>query len=119
VGSDHPGKGFRSFDGARNILLINSANNTADATDWKAPVINYLHHTSVRTDMNVQRTTLKYVLIDDELYRRTINGILFKCLGPDDAMLAMTEVHGRICGTHQSIPKMKGYCEDLASIGLT
>jgi hypothetical protein len=29
------------------------------------------------------------------------------CLGPDDATLAMVEVHEGICGTHQSAPKMK------------
>jgi hypothetical protein len=57
--------------------------------------------------MNVRRTTSKYVLMDDELYRRTVNDVLLKCLGPDDAILAMTEVHEGICGTHQSAPKMK------------
>jgi hypothetical protein len=43
----------------------------------------------------------------DELYRRTVNDVLLKCLGPDDAILAMAEVHEGICGTHQSAPKMK------------
>jgi hypothetical protein len=42
------------------------------------------------------------------------------CLGPDDATLAMPEVHEGICGTHQSATKMKWllrrsslYCPDL------
>jgi hypothetical protein len=30
-----------------------------------------------------------------------------KCLGPDQARVAMGEVHEGICGTHQSAPKMK------------
>jgi hypothetical protein len=51
--------------------------------------------------------TFKYVLIDDELYLWTSSDILLKCLGPDDAALAMTEVHEGICGTHQLAPKMK------------
>jgi hypothetical protein len=33
--------------------------------------------------------------------------LLLKCLGPDQARLAMAEVHEGICGTHQSAPKMK------------
>jgi hypothetical protein len=45
--------------------------------------------------------------MSDELYRRTVNDVLLKCLGPDDAILAMAEVHEGICGTHQSAPKMK------------
>jgi len=50
---------------------------------------------------------LKYALIDNDLYRQTISGLLLKCLGPDDAVLAMAKVHEGICGTHQSALKMK------------
>jgi hypothetical protein len=45
--------------------------------------------------------------MSDELYRRTVNDVLLKYLGQGDAILAMAEVHERICGTHQSAPKMK------------
>jgi hypothetical protein len=31
--------------------------------------------------------------MSDELYRRTADDILLKCLGPSDAILAMAEVH--------------------------
>jgi hypothetical protein len=98
--------GSRSSYGARNVLLIDSADNAADAIDWRAPIINYLHNPSVRTDRNVRCATFKYVLMDDELYRRIINDVLIKCLGIDDAILAMAEVHEGICGTHQSALKM-------------
>jgi hypothetical protein len=57
--------------------------------------------------MNVRRTTFKYILIDNELYRQTLGDVFLKCLGPDDAILAMAEVHEGLCGTHQSAPKMK------------
>jgi hypothetical protein len=58
-------------------------------------------------DRNVRRMAFKYVLMSDELYRRMVDDILLKCLGPSDAILAMAEVHEGICGTHQSAPKMK------------
>jgi hypothetical protein len=32
---------------------------------------------------------------------------MLKCFGPNDVVLAMAEIHGGICGTHQSTPKMK------------
>jgi hypothetical protein len=90
-------------DVARKVLLIDSTDNEADVIDWRTPIINYLRNPSVRTDRNVRRTTFKYVLMSDELYRRTVNDVLLKCLGPDDAILAMAEVHEGI----QPAPKMK------------
>jgi hypothetical protein len=51
--------------------------------------------------------TFKYVIIDGELYCRTPNDVLLKCLATDDATFVMAEVHEGICGTHQSAQKMK------------
>ena len=56
---------------------------------------------------NIRHLAFKYVLIDDELYRRTAEDLLLKCLDSDHALVAMSEVHEGICGTHQSAPKMK------------
>jgi hypothetical protein len=92
---------------AKELLLVKSADNKADGTDWRTPIVDYLRNPSVRTDRNVRRTAFKYVLMSDELYRRTIDDILLKCLGPSDVVLAMAEIHEGICGTHQSAPKMK------------
>jgi hypothetical protein len=107
MGSDRLSKESGPSDSTRDVLLINSTDNTADATDWSAPIINYLRNPNVRTDKNVQRTTFKYVLVDNELYRRTVNDVLLRCLSPDNAILGMAEVHEGICGTHQSAPKIK------------
>ena len=49
----------------------------------------------------------KYILVDDELYRRTADDVLLKCLGADQARVALGEVHEGICDTHQSASKMK------------
>jgi hypothetical protein len=49
----------------------------------------------------------KYVLMDNDLYRRTVDVILLKCLNEDQARVAMGELHEGICGTHQSAHKMK------------
>jgi hypothetical protein len=50
---------------------------------------------------------LKYVMLDNTLYRQTIDGLLLKCLDSDQSNIAMGEVHEGICGTHQSAHKMK------------
>jgi hypothetical protein len=45
--------------------------------------------------------------LDDALYRRTIDGMLLKCLSEEQAKEAVWEVHDGICGAHQSTHKMK------------
>ena len=47
------------------------------------------------------------MLHNDELYWRTAEHLLLNCLGSDQARVAMGEVHEGICGTHQSVSKMK------------
>jgi hypothetical protein len=50
---------------------------------------------------------LKYTVIDGILYRRTLDGLLLKCLGEEEAKVAMSEVHDGMCGAHQATDKMK------------
>ena len=78
-----------------------------EVDDWRTPLIKYLENSGVLTDRKVQRQALKYVFLDHDLYRQTIEGLLLKCLGPDQSKIAMGEVHEGICGTHQSAHKMK------------
>jgi hypothetical protein len=46
------------------------------------------------------------MLLDDDLYQRTIDGVLLNCLGEEQAKVAVQEVHDGICGGHQSAYKM-------------
>ena len=75
--------------------------------DWRVPLISYLRDPSHGAETNIQRLVFKFVLIDDELYRRTAEDLLLKCLDLNQAKVAMGDVHEGICGTHQSAPKMK------------
>jgi hypothetical protein len=80
---------------------------TVDPDDWRASLVRYLENPSHIVDRKVQRQDLKYVMLDNTLYHRTIDGLLLKCLGSDQSKIAMEEVHEGICGTHQSAHKMK------------
>jgi hypothetical protein len=93
---DRPSRDSGLSGVSRKVLLIDSVDNEADASDWRTPITNYLRNPNIRIDKNIRHTTLKYVLMSDELYRRTFNDVLLKCLGPDDAILAMAEVHDGI-----------------------
>ena len=77
------------------------------SADWRKPIVGYLQDPSQRTDRTVRRLAIKYLLIDNDLYRRTADGLLLKCLDEDQAMVAMGEVHDGLCVTHQSAHKMK------------
>ena len=93
------------------LTPIDSAANEVSSAgtqgDWRKPIVEYLQDLSKRTDKVVRRLAFKYTLLDDVLYRRTLEGILLKCLDEDEARVAMGEVHEGICGTHQSAHKMK------------
>ena len=47
------------------------------------------------------------MLLEDELYYRTIDGVLLKCLCDDEAKGLIGEIHEGVCGAHQSAFKMK------------
>jgi hypothetical protein len=57
-------------------------------------------------DKKIKRQALKYMSLGDDLYQRTIDGVLLKCLDEEQAKVVVQEVHDRICGAHQSTHKM-------------
>ena len=85
------------------ILDILSA---AGADDWRKEIIDYLKDPSRKVERRVRFQATKYVLLEEELYYRTIDGVLLKCLGDDESRSLMGEIHG-VCGAHQSTCKMK------------
>jgi hypothetical protein len=68
-------------------------------------LLRYLCDPSAKIDKTVHQSAFKYVLHNDELYRRTAEDLLLKCLGSDQARVTIGEVHKGICDTHQSTPK--------------
>jgi hypothetical protein len=80
---------------------------TIDPDDWRTLLIRYLENPDHIADRKVRRQALKYVVLDNTLYRRTIDDLLLKCLCLDQSKIAMVEVHESICGTHQLAYKMK------------
>jgi len=77
------------------------------ADDWRKEIIDYLKDPSKRVERRVRFQATKYVLLEDELYYRTIDGVLLKCLGDDEAKSLMGEINEGVCGAHQSAFKMK------------
>jgi hypothetical protein len=72
----------------------------------RLPLLKCIRDPGKTTDKKVKRQVLKYMSIDDEHYRRTIDVVLLKFLGEEQAKVAIREVHIGICGAHQSAYKM-------------
>jgi hypothetical protein len=75
-------------------------------TDWRLPLLRCIRDPGKTTDKKVKRQVLKYTSLDDDLYRRTIDGVLLWCLGEEQAKVVVREVHDRICVAHQLAYKM-------------
>jgi ribonuclease HI len=86
-------------------------------TDWRLPLLEYIRDPEKTTNKNIKRQTLKYTSLDDDLYQRTIDGMLLKCLGKEQAKVAVREIHDGICGAHQSAQKMNWLLQRAGFIG--
>ena len=77
------------------------------ADDWRKEIIDYLKDPSKKVERRIRFQATKYVLLEDELYYRTIDIVLLKCLGDDEAKSLTGEIHEGVYGAHQLAFKMK------------
>jgi hypothetical protein len=75
-------------------------------TDWRLPLLECIRDPRKTTDKKVKCLMLKYTSLDDDLYQRTIDGVLLMCLSEEQAEVAVREVHDGIYGAHQLAYKM-------------
>jgi ribonuclease HI len=78
-----------------------------DQGDWRADIFNYLKDSARGAPKRIRYKAMKYVLIGDDMFYRTLEGLLLKCLGLIESNRLLHEVHEDTCGTHQSAHKMK------------
>ena len=95
----------QSASGYRVIQEILS-NETLD-NDWRVEIVDYLRNPSQKVTRKLRYKSTKYILLDDQLYYKTIDRALLKCLNQEEAKVLMGEVHEGTCGAHQSAYKMK------------
>ena len=64
--------------------------------DWRIPI----KETLVKRDDTAELKILKdYALVKEELYRRMLGGILFQCVGQEEAQRKLKEIHDKTCGS--------------------
>ena len=77
------------------------------ADDWRKEIVDYLKDPSKKVDRKIRFQAIKYVWLEEELYYRTIDGVLLKCIDKEEAKVLMGEIHEGVCGSYQSAYKMK------------
>jgi hypothetical protein len=75
--------------------------------DWRKEIVDYLVDPSRKVSRKLRYKAIKFVLLDDSLLYKSLDGVLLRCLGPGEAKKMMSEVHDGICGAHQSAYRMK------------
>ncbi|XP_050216076.1 uncharacterized protein LOC126667151 [Mercurialis annua] len=74
--------------------------------DWRDELLKWFEKPD-STNRRLRTVALNYVVLAGELYKKGFEGLLFRCIGPKEAMLAMAEVHEGIAGAHQAGPRMR------------
>ncbi|XP_042415305.1 uncharacterized protein LOC122004494 [Zingiber officinale] len=86
------------------IAQIDMQNNREATIDWRTPMIDYLRQGILSTDPEESRLIRKqahaYVMIGDQLYKRSFSRPLLKCLDMEEADQALREIHLGCCGNH-------------------
>jgi hypothetical protein len=77
------------------------------ADDWRKELIDYLKNPSHKVSRQLRFCAAKFVLLENDLYYRTIDGVLLKCLGVEESKSLMDEIRKGVCGAHQLAFKMK------------
>jgi hypothetical protein len=57
--------------------------------DWRLPFLECIRDPRKIMDKKVKRQVLKYTSLDGDLYRRTIDGVLLRCLSDEQAKVAV------------------------------
>ena len=77
------------------------------SNDWRIEIANYLRNPTWKVTRKLRYKLTKYLLLDDQLYYKTVDGVLLKCLNQEEAKVLMGEVYEGIYGAHQSAYKIK------------
>ncbi|XP_042387423.1 uncharacterized protein LOC121979500 [Zingiber officinale] len=72
--------------------------------DWRTTITEFLKSGAMSSDRSethlLRRRVGRFVLIDDQLYKKAFSRPLLKCVGPEDVDYILQEVHQGSCGGH-------------------
>lgn len=75
--------------------------------DWRKEIFMFLRNPTRITDQKTKYKALSYIIIRNELFKKTPQEVLLKCIDEIEVYLAIFDTHNRLYGAHQAGPKMK------------
>lgn len=69
--------------------------------DWRKPIVEFLQFGTISGKMKkVRKRAPRFLIIDDNLFKKCYNLPYLKCLGSMDAYNILRETHEGVCGNH-------------------
>ncbi|KAL2248495.1 UNVERIFIED_CONTAM: Retrovirus-related Pol polyprotein from transposon [Sesamum indicum] len=86
------------------IAEVVDVNTASEKLSWKDEIVRYLRDGILPADSIAARRLKmrapRFTLVNEQLYKRTAEGPLLKCLDPERAEYVMREIHEGSCGNH-------------------
>ncbi|XP_014660188.1 uncharacterized protein LOC106804158 [Setaria italica] len=99
-----PDSGADPYDPEVMEVDMNPAEGPDPLPDWRTPYLDYLIRESLPTDKTEARGiahgTKSFVIIDQELYKRSHTGILQRCIPIEQGKALLHDIHAGACGHH-------------------
>ncbi|KAK1607953.1 hypothetical protein QYE76_031626 [Lolium multiflorum] len=77
-----------------------------EAPSWVKPIKEFLINGTLPVDENesrrIQRRSKAYTIINGEAYKRSVTGVLQRCVEPEEGKEMLEEIHRGECGHHAS-----------------
>ncbi|KAK1603949.1 hypothetical protein QYE76_027622 [Lolium multiflorum] len=77
-----------------------------EAPSWVKPIKEFLINGTLPVDENesrrIQRRSKAYTIINGEVYKRSVTGVLQRCVEPEEGKEMLAEIHQGECGHHAS-----------------
>ncbi|KAI5022374.1 hypothetical protein ZWY2020_059104 [Hordeum vulgare] len=74
--------------------------------DWTVPIIAYILRQELPEDevqaRQIVRRSKLFTVIDGQLYKESVSGVLQRCISPEEGQLILEEIHSGTCGHHAS-----------------
>jgi hypothetical protein len=75
-------------------------------TTWMQPYLAYMLNKELREDLieawRIACRSKDFIVVNGEVYKRSISGVLRRCVTPDEGNAILKDVHQGICGHHAS-----------------
>jgi hypothetical protein len=98
AGSGAGTKGDESAPEPEEVMMIEGT--------WMQPYLAYMINKQVPKDAveakRITRRSKEFVVLQGKLYKKSITGVLQRCITPQEGQVILKDIHAGVCGHHAS-----------------